>query len=366
MIKRKFAFLGVCVVTILVALGVFASNGWFPRTDPMTGKKTGWFGSEPPAVAGGSTRPLNPSATPQLSKEYIYAGSRLLAAEDAAAAAAPPADIAVWRGSNGYWYVQGQAGSAATAFSWGGAGDAPMPGDYDGDGRTDFCVYRSSDNNWYIVPSGGGGWYAIAFGAAGDIPVTGDFDGDGRTDLGLFRLAGGNYTWYIRKSSDAGGLTYGFGVAGDVPAPADYDGDGRTDAAVYRPGDQAFYIHPSSTGASYSAYIGQSGIDCTGGVRCVVSSDYDGDGRADPALFKSSTAHWYVLRSATGSVTAAQWGAANDAPVHNDYDGDGRTDYATYNHAANALWWIAQSAAGTRYTYYGTTGDIPVPAYYRR
>ena len=35
-----------------------------------------------------------PSPTPQLSKEYIYAGSRLLAVEDANANAAPPADLA--------------------------------------------------------------------------------------------------------------------------------------------------------------------------------------------------------------------------------------------------------------------------------
>ena len=41
--------------------------------------------------------PPSPTPTPQLSKEYIYAGSRLLAVEDANANAAPPADLAVWR-----------------------------------------------------------------------------------------------------------------------------------------------------------------------------------------------------------------------------------------------------------------------------
>src|SRR4029079_7502748 len=41
-----------------------------------------------------------PTPTPQLSKEYIYAASRLLAVEDANANAAPPADLAVWRPSN--------------------------------------------------------------------------------------------------------------------------------------------------------------------------------------------------------------------------------------------------------------------------
>jgi hypothetical protein len=127
----------------LVTLGVFASNGWLPSTDPMTGRKTGWFGSESsPSYKGGvdafrgrggspdsAINPL-PSATPQLSKEMIYAGSRLLAVEDANATAAPPADIAVWRPSNGMWMVMGQTGSAATNVAWGTSGDIAVPGDY--------------------------------------------------------------------------------------------------------------------------------------------------------------------------------------------------------------------------------------------
>ncbi len=39
--------------------------------------------------------PTTPTPTPQLSKEYLYAGSRLLSVEDANANAAPPADLAV-------------------------------------------------------------------------------------------------------------------------------------------------------------------------------------------------------------------------------------------------------------------------------
>lgn len=92
-----------------------------------------------------------PAPTPQLSKEYIYAGSRLLAVEDANANAAPPADLAIWRPSTGTWWVLGGTGSQQTSQGWGTNGDIPVPGDYDGDGKTDFCVFRPSNGTWYVM-----------------------------------------------------------------------------------------------------------------------------------------------------------------------------------------------------------------------
>ena len=69
-----------------------------------------------------------PSPTPQLSKEYVYAGSKLLAVEDAAANVSPPGDLAVWRPSTGVWYVLGGPGSTQTVSTWGQSGDVPAAG----------------------------------------------------------------------------------------------------------------------------------------------------------------------------------------------------------------------------------------------
>ncbi len=41
-----------------------------------------------------------------------------------------------------------------------------MPGDYNGDGRTDVAVFRPSTGTWFVQ-----GGATVNFGASGDIPV---------------------------------------------------------------------------------------------------------------------------------------------------------------------------------------------------
>ena len=179
---------GAFGLIVLIGIGVLASNGWFPTTDPVSGKRNGWFGKPIAKNAPSSWNPLampTASPTPQLAKEYVYAGSRLLAVEDANANAAPPTDLAVWRPSSGTWYV---LGAVQTYYQFGTSGDTPVPGDFDGDGKTDFSVFRPSNGDWYITKSSvGSGFDEIHFGLSTDLPAFADFDGDGKTDLAVFR-----------------------------------------------------------------------------------------------------------------------------------------------------------------------------------
>ena len=40
-------------------------------------------------------------------------------------------------------------------YGWGGPGFKPVPGDYDGDGKTDVAIYDTTGGAWWIIPSSG-------------------------------------------------------------------------------------------------------------------------------------------------------------------------------------------------------------------
>ena len=172
-------------------------------------------------------------------------GSRSCTAVFSSQATQQISRIGVFRPSVGGWYFDNGNGSwdgcgVDACFAFGIAGDVPVLGDYDGDGKADIAVYRNGD--WYILRSSDGGVTSVGWGIAQDIPVPADYDGDGKTDIAVYR----NGDWFIHRSSDGGVTSVGWGIAQDIPVPADYDGDGKTDIAVYRNGD--WFILRSSDG----------------------------------------------------------------------------------------------------------------------
>lgn len=177
-------------------------------------------------------------------------------------------DFAVWRPSNGVWYVLRSSDSTVQYQQWGANGDIPVIGDFDGDLKTDYVVVRPNEAGiapqyrWYVLMSNFnfGFAYLQTWGTAGDKIVPGDYDGNGKSDITVFRPSDGNWYSIQSNASNAGGtVTSGFnwGLNGDIPQPADYDGDGRTDYAVFRPSTGTWFMSNSNNG-TYSTFTQQN------------------------------------------------------------------------------------------------------------
>lgn len=348
----KYLLIGLLFLsTALITFGVISGNK--DRQNSPNGQNAGLF----PSIF---SAPPTPQASRRLSKEYIYAGPKLVAVQDSDASPIPPADLAVWRPSNGYWYVKGGPGSTETYYGWGMAGDLTAPGDYDGDGKTDFAIYRpGSPGVWWITRSSDNTYYSVTYGTASDKPVPADYDGDSKTDIALFRPSNNN--WYVMRSSNQAYIGYVWGSSGDLPIAADFDGDGKADPTVWRDSERSFHTLRSLDSSPHT-----QGMQSTPTNKAVVG-DYDGDSKADYAVVHGD--EWLIVKSSDNSSYSLTWQDATDIPVPNDYDGDGKCDIAVWRPSGKGVgtWYILNSAdSSTREDVWGTTGDIPVPALYRR
>jgi subtilisin-like proprotein convertase family protein len=215
--------------------------------------------------------------------------------------------------------------------------------------------FGSGDNIADVLP-----FYSNA-GSAGPTTLASAFNGTGP-----------NGTWklYIIDDATASAGNIGGGWALDITAgglfnakrytSSDYDGDGRTDVALFRPSDHNWYVREST------AYTNRVQLDWgnTSLGDKIVPGDYDGDRKTDFAVFRAGEGNWYVINSGTGLPSVTNWGQTGDVPVPADYDGDGKTDIAVWR-AGEGNWYIRQSSNGFAFIdNWGTTGDIPVPGHY--
>jgi hypothetical protein len=201
--------------------------------------------------------------------------------------------------------------------------------DFDGDGKYDAGVYRARDGRWLIQRSSNGELVKAQFGLVGDTPLPADYDGDGKADLAVHRKGDG---WHILRTSDNTEQTLYLGQADDTPVIGDFDGDGKADIAAFRAADGHWQWRSSATGQISDVQFGQAGD-----VPMAMAADFDGDGIDDPMLRRAGTI--YVRRSIDQSVEAISLSGLSEGEsfVFGDYDGDRKAEVAVW-HKAKAAW----------------------------
>jgi hypothetical protein len=218
--------------------------------------------------------------------------------------------------------------------------------DFNGDGADDVLTYNATTGRWFrctSLPNGTFRFSEPGLWSPNWSIYPADFNGDGRADLFLYNATNdvNRGRWY-RAVSNAD-ESFGF-IAGEIVwannwtiTPGDFNGDGRTDLFLYRSSGEWYRVFFTGAGTNYETGLWSPDWTLSRG-------DFNGDARTDLFVYNSTTGRWFVVISeANGSLSyhggTVNWSAGWQISV-TDIDVDGRADLVLYN-PADGRWFQA-------------------------
>lgn len=222
---------------------------------------------------------------------------------------------------------------------------APVPGDYDGDGRWEAASLDLVSGVWSTA--GARGSFTVARPPDTDsdsstavVPVPADYDGDGDTDPAWFsessatwQIDGGTPFVFGRPSTDPGVPAVSDMPFHDIAAPADYDGDGDTDPAVYRIETGEVHI------------LGGTTIETDLPYGFPVPANYTAAPGDEASVLGLAGEGWMVEGTTPDPAFATD--VSGVMPVPADYDGDGTVERAYTHGHATATWQVEDALPRT-------------------
>jgi hypothetical protein len=281
--------------------------------------------------------------------------------------------IGVYR--DGTWYLDtdgsGTWNTGDTCASFGPAGWTAVPGDWNGDNKTEPGAYNNG--TWYLDYNGNGAYdgsvvdRTASFGSAGYKPVVGDWDGTGNDKIGVEKDGvwaidyNGNYVW----DGHGPDRFAAFGQPGDIPVIGDWDGNGKDKIGSHKDGFWAVDYNGNYLwdGAVTDRF---AGFGLTADIPVI--GDWNGDGKDKIGM--EINGFWAVDYNGNyvwdGAVTDrfAAFGQSGDTPVVGDWDGNGKTKIGSFkggfwaiDYNGNYVW---NGAVTDRFTGFGQIEDTPV------
>jgi hypothetical protein len=306
-----------------------------------------------------------------------------------------------WTGATGAFSIRPEAARwRALGFPLDRVGPRLAAADFDGDGRDDLATAMTRCGGGATVHVWSSIGTAFTYGGdegAIDLPdvdlaqvagrfTAGDFDGDGAGDLALLEQRGGGAAIRIVRGAMGGGMTdagdwwsvdrgYDLAQIGDRFVAGDLDGDGDDDLyANYQYPDGSFHTHVWISDGSALAYGGPDGwlvhasFDLAAVENRMVAGDFDRDGLADFAMFRSrdgTTLDAWINQGGRFAHQSGAWHVDSgytlsrvaDRMVAADFDRDGRDDVATaYQYADGTFRFHTWRSTGSGFTYSGAMG----------